>query len=129
MLSKKFVDFTRYAILPFLLIVFGAMTLLTGGTAFARAFPYYHSFFLFFAVITIERVYSYSRAVSQRHMIWRDLMSTAVQTFVAGAVMAAIVLPVFALLSECVFGSQVFVRALQSVGPIVGASPGSFSPV
>ena len=72
MLSERFVDFTRYALLPLLLIVFGAMTYLMGGTAFARAFPYYHSFFLFFAVITIERVYSYSRAVSQRHMIWRD---------------------------------------------------------
>src|SRR4029077_3001481 len=34
----------------------------------------------------------------------------------------------FALLSECVFGAQVFVRAFQSVGPIVGASPGGFSP-
>src|SRR5712671_4754109 len=94
MTSEKFAEFTRYAMLPFLLIVFAGMTALLGGTAFARAFPYYHSFFVFFAVITIERVYSYSRAVDQRHMIWRDLMSTAVQTFVAAAVMGAIVLPV-----------------------------------
>jgi hypothetical protein len=47
MLSEKFVDFTRYAMLPLLLIVFGAMTLLMQDTAFARAFPYYHSFFVF----------------------------------------------------------------------------------
>src|SRR5579864_4586223 len=94
MLAKRFVDLTRYSMLPFLLLFFGAMTLVLKGTAFARAFPYYDSFFLYLIVIVIERVYSYSRAVSQRHMIWRDLTSTAVQTFLAGAVMSAIVLPV-----------------------------------
>src|SRR5215470_17904598 len=93
-MSSKIAEFSRYAMLPFLLIVFGAMTLLLKDTAFAKAFPYYHSFAVYFVVITIERVYSYSRAVSQRHLIWRDLASTAVQTFLAGAVMAAIVLPV-----------------------------------
>ena len=118
MSSKKFVDFTRYAILPFLLIVFGAMTLFMGGTAFARAFPYYHSFFLFFAVITIERVYSYSRAVSQRHMIWRDLTSTAVQTFVAGAVMAAIVLPVLHYFPNAFLGRRFLFGLSNQLGPL-----------
>jgi len=42
------------------------MTLFMGGPLLRVPFPYYHSFFLFFAVITIERVYSYSRVVSQK---------------------------------------------------------------
>src|SRR5580704_3495846 len=78
--------------LPGLLVIFGGLSLLMRNSSLAHAFPYYHSFILFFIVITLERVYSYSRAVSQRHMIWRDLMSTAVQWFVAGGLMAAIVL-------------------------------------
>ena len=86
-MSAKLVELSRYAMLPFLFVAFGAMVLLLRGSAFAHAFPYYDSFFLYLAVITIERVYSYNRAVSQRHMIWRDLTSTAVQTFIVGAVM------------------------------------------
>ncbi len=89
----KFVDLTRYAMLPPMLIVVGATTLMLRDTAFARAFPYYHYFAILFVMITIERVYSYKHAVSQRHMIWRDLMSTAVQTLVLGALLGAVVLP------------------------------------
>ena len=80
MLAKKIWSFTQYAMLPGLLVVFGGLSLLMRNTSVAHTFPYYHSFILFFVVITLERIYAYSRAVSQRHMIWRDLMSTAVQT-------------------------------------------------
>jgi sterol desaturase/sphingolipid hydroxylase (fatty acid hydroxylase superfamily) len=118
MLSEKFVDFTRYAMLPLLLIVFGAMTLLVEDTALARVFPYYYPFFLFFAVITIERVYAYSRAVSQRHMIWRDLMSTAVQTFVAGAVMGAIVVPVLHYWPHALLGRRFLFGLSNQLGPL-----------
>jgi sterol desaturase/sphingolipid hydroxylase (fatty acid hydroxylase superfamily) len=118
MLSEKFVDFTRYAMLPFLAIVTGAMTLLIDGTAFARAFPYYHQFFLLFAVITIERVYFYSRAVSQRHMIWRDLMSTTVQAFVAGAVLGAIVLPVLHYFPNAFLGRRFLFGLSNELGPL-----------
>ena len=92
MFAKKIVDATRYAALPTLLIVFGAVTLYMRDSVLARVFPHYFLFLVFFAMITLERVYSYRRAVSQRHMIWRDLMSTAVQWFVAGGLMAAVVL-------------------------------------
>lgn len=118
MLSEKFVDFTRYAMLPFLLLVFGAMTLLLRDTDFARAFPYYYQFFLYFAMITIERVYFYSRAVSQRHMIWRDLMSTAVQAFLAGAVMAAIVLPVLRYFPDAFLGRRFLFGLSDQLGPL-----------
>jgi len=70
------------------------------GTAFARTFPHFPLFVMFFAMITIERAYTYSRAVSQRHMIWRDLLSTTVQAFVAGAVMAALVLRVLHFIAK-----------------------------
>ncbi len=118
MLAKKFLDLTRYAMLPFLLIALGAMTLLARGSAFAHAFPYYDSFFLYLAVIAIERIYSYSRAVSQRHMIWRDLMSTAVQTFLAGAVMSAIVLPVLRYFPNAFLGRRFLFGLSNQLGPL-----------
>src|SRR5882757_1312554 len=94
MAFRKFVDLSRYAMLPFLLIVIGTLTLMVKGTALGRAVPEFPVFIVFFSIITIERIYSYSRAVSQRHMIWRDLTSTAVQALLLGALTGAIFLPV-----------------------------------
>jgi hypothetical protein len=48
MYSGKFADFSRYAMLPFLMLVFGAMTLLMRDSALARDFPYYQQFSVFF---------------------------------------------------------------------------------
>jgi sterol desaturase/sphingolipid hydroxylase (fatty acid hydroxylase superfamily) len=118
MLATKFAAFSRYAVFPVLLIAFGALTFLMRDTAVARVFPYYYLFSLFFAMITIERVYAYKGAVSQRHMIWRDLMSTAVQTFIVGAVMGAIVLPVLHFFPNAFLGRRFFFALSDQLGPL-----------
>ncbi len=118
MFARKVLDFSKYAMLPILMIAFGIMTLMLRGTAFARAFPYYHSFVLIFALITIERVYSYSRAVSQKHMIWRDLMSTSVQAFIAAAVMGAVVLPILHFLPNTFLGRRFLFGLSDQLGPL-----------
>ena len=118
MSAKKLMEFSRFAMLPFLLIVLAATTMLMRGTALARAFPYYHSFFLLFIMITIERVYAYNRAVSQRHMIWRDLMSTAVQAFIAGAVLGAVVLPVLHYFPNTFLGRRFLFGLSDQLGPL-----------
>ena len=117
-MSAKMVELSRYAMLPFLFVAFGAMVLLLRGSAFAHAFPYYDSFFLYLVVITIERVYSYNRAVSQRHMIWRDLTSTAVQTFIVGAVMGAIILPVLRYFPHAFLGRRFLFGLSNQLGPL-----------
>ena len=113
----KFVDLTRYAMLPPMLIVVGATTLMLRDTAFARAFPYYHYFAILFVMITIERVYSYKHAVSQRHMIWRDLMSTAVQTLVLGALLGAVVLPALHYFPNTFLGRRFLFGLSNQLGP------------
>lgn len=118
MLAKKIWSFTQYAMLPGLLVVFGGLSLLMRNTPVAHTFPYYHSFILFFVVITLERIYAYSRAVSQRHMIWRDLMSTAVQTFIAGSVMGAVVLPVLHYFPNTYLGRRFLFGLSDQLGPL-----------
>jgi sterol desaturase/sphingolipid hydroxylase (fatty acid hydroxylase superfamily) len=118
MLAMKFKDLSRYWMLPFLLIVFGTLTLVMRGSPFAKVFPYYHSFIQIFTLITLERVYSYSKRVSQRHMIWRDLMSTAVQTFMAGAVLGAIVLPVLHYFPNTFLGRRFLFGLSGQLGPV-----------
>ena len=117
MFARRFANLSRYALLPILLIVFGVMSLFMRNTAVARAFPYYHSFSVLFALITIERVYAYKGAVSQRHMIWRDLMSTTVQTFIVAAVMGAIVLPVLHYFPNAFLGRRLLFGLSNQLGP------------
>src|SRR3569832_2509392 len=94
MLAKRFAEASRYAILPVLLIGLVGLSLLVRGSPFAKSFPYYQTFAHYFAMIVLERVYVWRSQVSQRHIFCRDLISTAVETFVACAIMAALVLPV-----------------------------------
>jgi sterol desaturase/sphingolipid hydroxylase (fatty acid hydroxylase superfamily) len=118
MLSKKMLDYSRYLMIPGLGVAFGAISMAMRGTEFAKSFPYYHTFITFFILITLERVWSYRHAVSQRHMIWRDLISTAVQTFVAGAIMGAIVLPVLHYLPETFLGRRFLFGLSNQLGPL-----------
>lgn len=118
MAAKRFAELARYAILPLLLVVLVAMSLLMRGTAVQRSFPYYHTFLLYFAMIVLERAYTYSRAVSQRHMIWRDLISTAVETFIAGAIMGAIVLPVLHYFPNAFLGRRFLFGLSNQLGPL-----------
>ena len=116
--ASRFAELTRYAILPVLLIVLVAVSLGMRGGAVAHAFPLYHTVLLYAALIVLERVFTYSRAVSQRHMIWRDLISTAVETFVAGAVMAAIVLPVLHYFPNTFLGRRYLFGLSDQLGPL-----------
>ena len=118
MLAKKFVELARYAILPILLVALLALSLAMRGTSFAKAFPYYHTFALFFAMIVLERVFLNSRRVSQRHMIWRDLMSTAVETFIAATIFAALVMPVLRYFPNTFLGRQFLFGLSDQIGPL-----------
>jgi sterol desaturase/sphingolipid hydroxylase (fatty acid hydroxylase superfamily) len=114
----KFVAFTRYAMLPFLLIVIGTLGLTIKGTPLGQAVPAFYVFMVLIAMITVERLYSYSRAVSQRHMIWRDLASTAVQALLLGAVAGAIFLPVLQFFPNTFLGRRLLFGLSNQLGPI-----------
>ena len=90
---RKFLDKATYFVLPTLGVCFAALAYYMRGSALIKSFPYFDTFITFVIMLTLERVWTYRNAKSQKHMIWRDLMSTAVQTFVAGSVMALVVVP------------------------------------
>jgi ornithine lipid hydroxylase len=118
MLAKRFAEVTRYAILPVLLLALLGLTFLLRGTPFQKAFPYYHTAVLYAAMVVLERVFSYSRRVSQQHMIWRDLISTAVETFIAGAILGAIVLPVLHYFPNAFLGRRFIFGLSNQLGPM-----------
>ena len=118
MLSKKLVQMSRYAALPILLIVVGALTLAVKDTAFGRAVPGFHGFIILFAIITVERIYAYRYAVSQQHMVWRDLMSTSVQLLLLGSLTGAVVLPVLHFFPQTFLGRRFLFGLSGQLGPL-----------
>jgi sterol desaturase/sphingolipid hydroxylase (fatty acid hydroxylase superfamily) len=118
MVASKFAELTRHAILPVFLIVLVGLSLSMRGSAFAHSFPLYHTVALYVGLLVLERVFTYSRRVSQRHMIWRDLISTAVETFVAAGVMAAVVLPVLHYFPDTFLGRRFLFGLSDQLGPL-----------
>lgn len=118
MLVKKIVQLSHYAIFPMLMVALIGLTFLMRGSVFQHNFPYYHTLVLYAVMIIFERVFTYSRRVSQRHMIWRDLISTAVETFVAGAIMAAVVLPVLHYFPNTFLGRRLIFGLSNQLGPL-----------
>ncbi len=118
MLARRFAEISRYAILPVLMIALVGLSLAMRGTGVAKSFPYYHTFALYLALIVLERVFLWKAQVSQRHMLWRDLISTAVETFIAGAIMAAVVLPVLRYFPNTFLGRQFLFGLSDQLGPL-----------
>ena len=117
-MDSKLLTYSRYAMLPGLGIAFAAINMATRGSDLSTSFPYFRTFILFFVLITLERIWSYRHAKSQRHMIWRDLTSTAVQTFVAAGIMGAIVLPILHYLPETFLGRRFLFGLSDQLGPL-----------
>jgi sterol desaturase/sphingolipid hydroxylase (fatty acid hydroxylase superfamily) len=118
MVARKFAELAHYAILPVFLAALVGLSLAMRGTAFAHAFPLYHTVALYIGLLVLERVFTYSRRVSQRHMVWRDLISTAVETFVAAGVMAAVVLPVLHYFPDTFLGRRFLFGLSDQLGPL-----------
>jgi sterol desaturase/sphingolipid hydroxylase (fatty acid hydroxylase superfamily) len=118
MLANRVSRLAHYAILPVLMIALIGVTFALRGTAFQKSFPYYHTAILYIALIVLERAFVWRSAVPQRHMIWRDLISTAVETFIAGAIMGAIVLPVLHYFPNAFLGRRFLFGLSDQLGPL-----------
>jgi sterol desaturase/sphingolipid hydroxylase (fatty acid hydroxylase superfamily) len=104
--------------LPLLGLGFAVLAWNMRGGTILKAFPYFDTFITFVIMLTLERVWTYYKAKSQKHMIWRDLMSTAVQTFVAAGVMAAVVLPILHYGPTTFLGRRVLFGLSNQLGPL-----------
>ncbi len=115
---KKFLDKTTYFVLPVLAVCFSTLTYHMRGTDVLKTFPYFDTFITFVIMLTLERVWTYHKAKSQKHMIWRDMMSTGVQTFVAGGIMAAVVVPILHYGPNTFLGRRIIFGLSDELGPL-----------
>ena len=115
---KTFLDKTTYFVLPGLGLMFATLAYNMRGGTILKSFPYFDTFITFVIMLTLERAWTYYKAKSQKHMIWRDMMSTAVQTFVAGGVMAAVVVPILHYGPNTFLGRRIIFGLSDELGPL-----------
>ena len=93
-----------YLILPVLFAALFFVRLETYDTPIDQWLPRWDSLLMIGSLMFLERVYAHSRAVSQRHVLSRDIVSTLVNIYVTASVVAFILLPIF------VFFLQIFLE-------------------
>ena len=118
MLTSKLFNLSKYMILPFIASILAAIDYSIKGTPLFHYFPYFGALLSFLAIVTVERVYVYRHAVSQKHLIWRDMSSTMVQTFLVAGVFGAIILPVLHYYPNSFLGRRILFGLSDELGPI-----------
>ena len=69
------------------------------------------------AMIVVERLLKYDRAVSQRHVVARDILSTLVNLYVTGGFAALILVPLLGFFPEYFLGRRLVVSSPSQLGP------------
>jgi len=110
--------FASLLFLPVLFVTFYALRALSDRFAIEQWLPEWDTFVTLGAMMVVERLYTYRRAVSQRAMLVRDIASTLVNVFLTYAVTAMILLPGLLLLTEYAFGRPLMMAAPEQLGPI-----------
>jgi sterol desaturase/sphingolipid hydroxylase (fatty acid hydroxylase superfamily) len=118
MLAKSLLHRARYLMLPGLGIFFAVLHYFMRGGTVLKVFPYFDTFITFVVMLVLERIWTYRHAVSQRHMIWRDLISTMMQSFFLAGIVAAVVLPILHYGPETFLGRRILFGLSDQLGPM-----------
>src|SRR6185503_10982769 len=105
-------------LVPALFAFFYGLRVLTDGSAIDEWLPKWHTLFIIATMIVLERLYAYRYAVSQRHVLGRDIVSTLVNVYVSAAVTGMLLLPVLAPAVEFAFGREKIFASAEELGPL-----------
>ena len=115
--AKTFRHFAGRLIVPVLFASFYALRAVGDGSVIEQWLPKWTTLAILAAMIVLERVYTYRRAVSQRSVLARDIVSTLVNVYLTAAVTGMILLPVLLLLSEFFFARPLIFASPEQLGP------------
>jgi sterol desaturase/sphingolipid hydroxylase (fatty acid hydroxylase superfamily) len=109
----------NFAVLPLVMVIFFALRIVAQTHPGIDAWiPRWDRLMLFAVVILLERIYHYRYAVTQRHVLTRDIISNIVTLYVTGFVTALLVLPVLLFLLEHMLGRKLIFASPDRLGPI-----------
>jgi sterol desaturase/sphingolipid hydroxylase (fatty acid hydroxylase superfamily) len=104
-------------ILPVLYVFFCVIHVSTQGSAISHWLPKWDILLVIFTIIILERIYTYKYAVSQRHVLARDVIAIGVNMYVTGAAVGMIVSPVVGFVPEYLFGRKLVFASPEQLGP------------
>ena len=107
-----------YLILPVLFAALFFVRLETYDTPIDQWLPYWDSLLIIGSLMLLERVYAYSRAISQRHVLSRDIVSTLVNIYVTASVVAFILLPILIFFLQIFLERRSAFASSAQLGPI-----------
>jgi sterol desaturase/sphingolipid hydroxylase (fatty acid hydroxylase superfamily) len=105
-------------ILPAVLAALAALRIFAKGTPLDHWLPKWDTLAIILVMLVLQQVFRYSRAVSQRSMLPRDVVSTLVNLYVTGFLTGLLLLPLLNYVPEHYLGRRLIV-----------ASPGYFGPL
>ena len=117
MQTKKMVYLSSLVILPLVFVIFYTLRLVINPTAINDAFPQWYLVSVILTMILLERLYTYSKGVSQRPFLARDISSTLVHLFVTGTVARFFFVPALVFVPQTIFGRGVFFDSPDQLGP------------
>lgn len=105
-------------VLPAVFIALGALKVLGNGQPFTQWLPKWDSLMIVLVMVVLERTFRYGRAVSQRSVLPRNVVSLLVNLYVTGFVTGLVLLPLLNYVPQHYFGRKFIVAAPEQLGPI-----------
>ena len=105
-------------VLPAVLAALAALRILARGQPLDHWLPKWDTLAIILVMLVLERVFRYSRAVSQRSMLPRDVVSTLVNLYVTGFLTGLVLLPLLNYFPEHYFGRKLIVAFPEQLGPL-----------
>ncbi len=116
MSARKLIFLSSLIILPVLYFAMYVAEVTTRHQPIAQMVKF-EALLVLFVMMALEQVYGYRYQVSQRFVLPRDIIATAVNKYVTAAALAFVVLPLLLYVPQHFLGRKVFI-----------ASPGAFGP-
>jgi len=105
-------------IVPAVFAAFAALRIFARGTPLDHWVPKWDTWAIILAMLVLQQLFSYSRAVSQRSMLPRDVISTLVNLYVTGFLTGLLLLPLLNYVPEHYFGRKLLVASPEQFGPL-----------
>jgi hypothetical protein len=117
MATKAIFYISSLVIVPALFTLFYGARLLGRVYAIDQWVPKWDTLLILATMITLERIYTYRFAISQRSVLARDLISNVVNLYITGAVTGMIVLPILVFFPEHFLGRKLVLASPAQLGP------------
>jgi ornithine lipid hydroxylase len=115
--AKKLTWLGSLLALPLLYALFYGMHVSAQGHAVEQWLPRWDRLLLLFTIVLLERLYTYSYAVSQRYVLSRDIIANIVNLWITAAVVGAIVVPLLVFFPEHFLSRKFVFASSGQLGP------------